>query len=389
MTTSFSAVVILGFLTATAAAVADDDGRRTAEIGVHHIEAKEPQSPLMRRQQESNPAAMVQPSHKNAAGTNTDAYKNAVLASKPVAYWKLGDLTGDKADADPDSPACGPDGTASGDPCAVRGSIHGIPTDPDAMLGADSLIYTQQTDKAMQFAGTSDNEIVIPDDEYININDTGYLERTVELWFKADSVSPDGDVIYEEGSANDGGINIYVKGDKLYMYAWDRGNNEANNAEYGTTLVATHPIECAIETGKIYYAAFVFCGGWCSIDDKARTASAYIKKPGSSNKVEACGTSMTLPAGARIPHHGESNSANVAYGGNAVIGGVKGSTRTSGTTLYNTQTGHNFVGTIDEVAIYNRALPVTELQKHVTAAGDWPETTAAASPAAASPASAA
>lgn len=284
-----------------------------------------------------------------AAATSTNAYADAVLASHPVAYWQLAERTGNKADAQ--GPACGQDGgVAFGDMCSVAGRILGTPT-----LGAESLIPSNSNNKAIKFDGRADQEIVIPDSAFINTNDTGYDARTVELWFKAGDLGGINRTIYEEGNAPHSGINIYAReavagSVELYMYSWDRGNGEI---EYGTPLINPFPIKCTVEKNQPYYAAFVFSGGDLKV-------SGYIKGP-SSASVELCGEMSGLPQLVRLRHHGHG-------GGNAIIGGVQGTARATGMTVMD-GTSHNFIGTIDEVAVYNRALPQTELQSHVAAAG--------------------
>lgn len=343
------------------------NGRMVAEIGVNNIEAAVSQPALIRRDVPLSPTAKQTPAEPQAdeapttsdtadvvvvtttlAPTTSDAYSKAVLKSKPVAYWQLGDLSGNRADAQ--GPACGQDGGVSfGDPCAIAGRILGTPT-----LGANSLIPSNTNDKAISFDGSSNQEVVIPDSAFLNTNDQGYLARTIELWFEAGDLGGINRTVYEEGNAPHCGLSIYASDSgsttELFMYAWDRGNNEV---EFGTTLVNPDPIRCAIQKDTPYYVALVF-------SNADLTVTGYIKRP-TSNKVELCGQMTGLPTSVKLRHHGH-------MGGNAIIGGVQGTTRATGTTQMDGNS-HNFVGTIDEVAVYNRALPKGELQAHVSAAG--------------------
>jgi len=283
--------------------------------------------------------------------TTSDAYSKAVLKSKPVAYWQLGELSGNRADAQ--GPACGQDGGVSfGDPCAIAGNILGTPA-----LGANSLIPSNTNDKAISFDGSSNQEVVIPDSAFLNTNDEGYLARTVELWFEAGDLGGINRTVYEEGNAPHAGLSIYASDSgtttELFMYAWDRGNNEV---DFGTSLINPDPIRCAIQKDTPYYVALVFSNADLAV-------TGYIKRP-TSNKVELCGKMTGLPKSVKLRHHGHG-------GGNAIIGGVQGTARATGTTQMDGNS-HNFVGTIDEVAVYNRALPESELQAHVIAASTAP-----------------
>lgn len=373
MVTTLCAVAVTALLAAVPVAAVQVSGRMVAEIGVNNIQAAASQPALIRRdvpasKEEKAPAepqADEAPTTSDTADvatttlapTTSDAYSKAVLKSKPVAYWQLGDLSGNSADAQ--GPACGQDGGVSyGDPCAIAGQILGTPT-----LGANSLIPSNTNDKAISFDGTSNQEVVIPDSAFLNTNDQGYLARTVELWFEAGDLGGINRTVYEEGNAPHCGLSIYASDSgtttELFMYAWDRGNNEV---EFGTPLVNPNPIRCAIQKDTPYYVALVF-------SNADLTVTGYIKRP-TSNKVELCGQMTGLPTSVKLRHHGHS-------GGNAIIGGVQGTARATGTTQMDGDS-HNFVGTIDEVAVYNRALPERELQAHVSAASTAP--TAAAPP---------
>lgn len=341
MAATFRSVMIVGLLAAASGATV-----------IHREEAKEP-LPLMRRVTISDSAALVHRAHQDdTSGT----YAAAVLASNPVAYWNLADPVGAKASGQ--GPACGqPGGLEFGDPCFVAGDIHGSP-----QLGQPGLI-SNNADKAITFDGTADQEIVIPDNEYININASGYLARTVELWFKmGDHPVNMNRTIFEEGTAGHSGVNIYVGTDsanasELFMYAWDRGNDATDRVDFGDRLIVPKPLRCPIQKGKAYYAAFVF-------DSANNEMSGWIKHPDNSN-VEPCGAKLQLPFNSVIGHHGHG-------AGNAIIGGVQGDTRWDGITGTTSAASHNFVGTIDEVAIYNRALPQSEMQVHTTTAESAP-----------------
>lgn len=347
-------VVVNAFIFAMPALAVVDGGKMSAEIGVDRVDALRDDtdmsrvvSSLIRRDTASLVAQTATKNTTSHSTSHSHAYEEAVQASRPVAYWKLTDRIGNSARAD--GPACGQDGGIEfGDPCLVDGAIIGNPK-----LGVTSLISSSTDNLAIEFDGSS--HIVIPDSPYINANDTGYPERTVELWFSAGDLGATNRSIFEEGNAPHSGISIFAQtlgaqGAELSMYLWDRGNGEV---DFGNALINPDPIRCQFELNKPVYAALVFSGADMSV-------TGYIKRP--NEDVTICGKMSDLPTGALLRHHGHG-------GGNAIIGGIKGTSRTSGLTVIDDTEQHDFVGSIDEVAIYNRALPQSELAQHVTAAG--------------------
>lgn len=358
MVASVFRVLFVALSASAAVAVVEGNGQVLAEVGVHHIQALKDSergalSSLMRRDV-SSPA-------QTPAVTTSLAYPVAVLEDHPVAYWSLSDEAGKKAVAhDGDTgttwrlTACGGNaaGTDFGDACEVDADIASA-----VAMGSAGLIPTNTADKAMTFDGTAASQVLIPENEFINLRTLGYTARTVELWFKAGDLTAGGSVprtVYEEGSAAITGINIYVKDggagatDSLYMYAWDRGNSDV---EFGTAFINKDPLTCKFPKGSANYVAFVFSAA----DNKY---SGYIGS--GTDAVTLCGEVTGLPNDAHLRHHGNSV-------GNAVIGGVQVDTRTDWQTKVDA-TANNFVGTIDEVAIYNTALSQAQLSVHRAAA---------------------
>jgi len=134
------------------------------------------------------------------------------------------------------------------------------------------------------------------------------------------------------------------------MYMWDRGNNEV---DFGTSLINPDPIKCTVKRGVANYLALVYK----NTDNKV---VGYVRRPGED--VVECGEIKDLPFSNLLHHHGHDNH-------NVVIGGLNigGDTRLSAANIVD-GASHGWKGVIDEVAVYNRALPATELQEHVDAA---------------------
>jgi len=250
-------------------------------------------------------------------------------------------------------PACsGNGGMAFGDPCRVDATLMGA-TRPTSVAG---LISTCNTDKATSFSGAADEEVVMPDNLMINTAPAGYTTRTIELWFQVPAAGAGAGArsIYAEGNQDHSGLNLYVEEDTagvhLWAYAWDRANSDS---EFGTTLVAPDPIGCSITKDQPYYAAMVF-------DAPSRVFRTYIS---GASGVSVCGENTDLPVGVLLKHHEDGG------GGKPTLGGIEVSSRTNGLDSGNvTGSAHNFQGIIDEAAIYNRALPLTELQAHYSLA---------------------
>jgi len=363
------AVVVSVLFSALSVAVVEGNGQVLAEVGVHHIQAlhdsdRGAMSSLMRR--DSSGAAQT----PATTPPQSLAYPVAVLEDQPVAYWSLSDAVGLKAAAHDGETgtatrlsACGGNagGTDFGDACEVDGDIGSSGGISSVMLGSDGLIATNTADKAMTFDGTATSQVLIPENEFINLRTAGYTARTVELWFKAGVLggSSNNLTIYEEGSAAHTGINIFVRDGgaaatthSLFMYAWDRGNSDV---EFGTALINPTPLTCTFPKGVANYIAFVFSAA----DNKY---SGYIGSAGDT-EVKLCGEVTHLPNLSKLRHHGHGNS-------NAVIGGVQEDTRTAAADAAKVLAGaaNNFVGTIDEVAIYNTALSLAQLNVHRNAA---------------------
>lgn len=319
----------------------------------------------MRREGRSQQLALDQTS------TDSSAYYDAVMASTPQGYWTMQTVTkvwGNDATsltkASGQGEACGVAGwEAAGDSCTVNGGVFGTPTQ------VAGLIPSNTANKAMSFDGSDNEEVRIPDHALINTKSDGYSERTVELWFKADAPGSVQRVIYSEGNEAHSGLSMYVQEDNssaldltLKMFAWDRGNHDR---EFGTALVLPNAISCTIVEDTPYYVVMQF-------NAPNRSFTGWIKPLASDGAdMELCGQQTQLPVGVRLTH---------TSGGKATIGGVQLSSRARGgasdilcgeSTDANCQTagqGHGFKGVIDEVAIYNRIVPNSELDQHFAAA---------------------
>ena len=146
-------------------------------------------------------------------------YYDELIQDNPIAYWRLGELTGTTADN------LGSLGSL------VDGTYSGSPTSKSGLIGDD--------DTAMNFDGVDDG-VLIPDDTSINTG-TSYAQKTIELTFSADTVSGT-QVLYEQGGRTNG-LNIYIKEGQLNFGAWTGHTGEwlsydiSENTTYQVALV--------------------------------------------------------------------------------------------------------------------------------------------------------
>ncbi|MFW6164382.1 MAG: hypothetical protein ACODAJ_16555, partial [Planctomycetota bacterium] len=106
-----------------------------------------------------------------AAGATAAAsvYEDAVLDDSPVAYWRLDD-TGATTTADDAGPN-NIDSTYTGGFTLEQGSL--LPSGEGTSVAFD---------------GTAQAELRVPDNGAINTSDSGYNNKTVELFFRADAI---------------------------------------------------------------------------------------------------------------------------------------------------------------------------------------------------------
>jgi|GEM_PF-5982740 len=244
-------------------------------------------------------------------------YQTRILSDNPIAYWRLGETSGVIA-------------TNMGSlGSAVDGSYEGSVT-----LGQSGLI-SGESDTAVRFDGI-DDEINIPDHDAINTGKL-YNARTIELWFKADTVS-DRQVLYEEGGENRG-LNIYIEGGNLYVNGWNLPVNGAGTTTpWGQSFVSS-----SISANTTYYTALVF-----KADTTGPTATLTGTITGYLN-----GASFGSVSGiGQLYGHGDDVGIGAVNQRSFYHDGTHG------------PTPYHFTGIIDEVAIYDYPLTTSQIQNH-------------------------
>ena len=228
-------------------------------------------------------------------------YQTNVLDDNPIAYWPLAETSGPATNIS--SLGNVPDGTyQNGVTRGVNGLMPGAPNSAVSFDGYDDYVSFH-----------SHNEI----------NASGpYVEKTIELWFKADVLTGK-QILFEEGG-NINGLNVYLDGNLLYVGAWAHDS--------GSWIATT------IEANTVYHVALVF-------DGNAQTVTGYLD--GVSFGSQTVGFS-SIPT-----HPGQIGTA-----------GIDVDTRYSNSEYAITLNGAHFAGVIDDVALYNHVLPANRIQLH-------------------------
>jgi len=267
--------------------------------------------------------AMSRSEIRALAGVPADPYYDAVQANSPIGYWRLGEPSGGKAFNEGSLGA------------AVDGSYQNNPT-----RGQPSLVPTI-TNTSVAFNGTN-QRVHIPDHDALNSGDGPYPQRAIEAWFIADQhdTTTNRRVIYEEGGTSSG-FNMYVQrvasSDTYYLRygAWtDLTGTQRNH----------FPTRVEIDPGEAYHGVSVY-------DADTDTFVLYVNGAPVSSKVNT----NVEP----IDKHGSDVAIGAKRDATRFDSGGSGSG------------GNRWLGTLDEVAIYDTAVDLKSIQTHyVTGIGN-------------------
>jgi len=210
-------------------------------------------------------------------------YRETVLADRPVAYWRLGELSGTTAR---DASGNGRNGTYQGSPA----------------LGAASLLR-DDPDAAVQFDGSNDQVVVGSNAAF------GSQAFSVECWVRTDTLRAQG-IVFKTGAS----VNW-----RLFMAPGGNGIVEfdANPGQYGNLQSISR-----LSPGVVTYLAATYDG---------TTMRLYV------NGVQEAQATSTW--------------SNAEAGG-VTIGGL---------------VTYRWAGAIDEVAVYDYALPPERVRAHYEA----------------------
>ena len=174
---------------------------------------------------------------------------------------------------------------------------------------------------ALQFDGSSDS-LTIPN--HVDINSTIHTQRTIALWFNADTLTGR-QALYEEGGSIRG-LSIYLENDTLYARGWNDQASESNWT--GTSL--THP---SLTANAWTHVAITLNGG------ASLTANAFSLYVNGSLIASGQGSQLWT-------HNGDINLAN------------------ANDTLFHDAAATGpayFDGRLDEAYLYNRALDALDV----------------------------
>ena len=109
------------------------------------------------------------------------SYDDEVLGDKPVRYYKLNETSGTVAYTE----------TTGGDALNTNGTYQTAATVASEeilpVLGVPSLVPSDPADTAVTFVNVHSNQVAIPNNGDINIDRGPWSQRTIELWFNANS----------------------------------------------------------------------------------------------------------------------------------------------------------------------------------------------------------
>ena len=164
-------------------------------------------------------------------------YADIVLSDSPLAYWRLGESDGNRAIEE-----------------TGNTTLDGEYSDR-VQLGVAGLICAED-DTAAEFSQAG-SYLQIPHSPLINTGGP-YSSRTIELWFRAEAVTTQAGVLFEEGG-RERGLNIYVQersgAKSLFMTAWNL-SREPSEPQWGPVEIGV-----AIAERRTYHVALVFDDG--------------------------------------------------------------------------------------------------------------------------------
>ncbi|MEO8353378.1 MAG: LamG-like jellyroll fold domain-containing protein, partial [Chthoniobacteraceae bacterium] len=255
------------------------------------------------------------------------SYPAAVVASGPTAYWRLDEATtaagaaADLADVPGAPEQGGQNGTLQGFDAADLGAAGPRPTD---VIGGQPLLGFDAENAAPLFRGNGSggNDVALfPDGGVLNFAATGH-KFTAEAWIKAGAVQEDGAPVFAKGNGGGGeqfALDIYFGHFRFYVR--DAGTNAAifQHPSLGPNGTWQH---VAVTHDPVTNAMRMFVNG--------------VDVGGTTPKSNLLNNSEDISVGAR---------------------------RTS-TGPYDL----NLAGSVDEVALYSRALSAAEIAQHYAAA---------------------
>ncbi len=267
---------------------------------------------------------------------SAQTYSERILADGPFAYWRLDETEGTTA---------ANLGTSTAESATYSGPLElGVPgLVPEGLADPDN--------KAVRFLGFDDvdtllgGKVDVADSPLTNAGGP-YVEKTIEMWFSVDDAdSFDEQILYEQGGSTRG-MAMYVREGQVFVGAHNSADDDGSvatpwiggtGADRELAFVSTN-----IESNTPYHLALVMAG---DADGFEGTITGYLN-----------GESF-----------GEVPGVGILYGhtDDIAIGGLRAQTLFDNGLLGDEAPEfHYFQGVIDEVALYDRALPGGRIAVH-------------------------
>lgn len=271
-------------------------------------------------------------------------YADEILADSPIRYWRFEETSGLTLATD----------VTVLDPIATSGGT----LVNSATLGVPGLLTNLVDSKAVQIHRLSNDRVSVPNGSDINAVAGPWAKKTIQFWFRADSVPAPGTTglaatagLWEQGAASRS-IAVYLWRDPANAntneatLVFNAVNNVADGlgAPYGPPAGPAVYVQTPVRTGQTYHVVAVFDGDATGLNGNL---ILYV------NGVEA----------GRAPGVGQIFN----HTGDVQIGRGNGLTHEN----INGDFG-SFEGVIDEVSLYNTALSSQRVAQLYTVANTQP-----------------
>ncbi len=267
-------------------------------------------------------------------------YVGEVLRDGAVRYWRLDETNGTRN---------------LGSLASAREAITSAVASPvnNPKLRVPGLLLAEPGSTGVEFRAANAQHISVPNGNDINTSAGPWAKKSVELWFRAGSLPAPGSTglaataaLWEQGGANRD-LALYLWRDPANLNSNEAAlvfhvlNNLADGAgsPFGPPASDAVFVQTNIVAGKTYHVVAVLDG------DSAGTNGSLILYVNGVEVARAQG------AGQIYNHIG---NVRLGFGNGRIHTGESG------------DLGY-FDGTVDEVALYNRALPPTRVQAHYRA----------------------
>ena len=169
------------------------------------------------------------------------SYDDEVLGDLPVRYYKLNETSGTVAYTL----------TTGGDTINTNGIYQTAATATNdeilPILGVPSLVPSDPQDTAVTFVNVYSNQVSVPNNGDINVTRGPWSQRTIELWFNANSFPP---------GAQPGDSSILAQTHSVYGL-WEEGGNLRDIGVYlWNPTGITNPVVVAPPTALLCFTAY-------------------------------------------------------------------------------------------------------------------------------------